>query len=96
MTSKTAILDFIKRRWSQDSHWIDGNCLWFATILRLRFPEVIICYLPIPGHFVVEFQGEYFDWTGLVEIGKQPVYVFTELMKIEPNYTQRILEACWD
>lgn len=92
---KIDILDFIKRRWTRDSNWTNGNCMWFAIILKLRFPEVEVCYLPIPGHFVVEFNKEYFDWTGQVEVSNQPVNNFFELMKEDPLYAKRIIEACW-
>ena len=29
--------DFIKRRWAQDSNFLEGNCLYFSYILKLRF-----------------------------------------------------------
>ena len=40
MTKEEQILAFIKRRFSQDCNWIDGNCYYFATILKTRFPEL--------------------------------------------------------
>jgi hypothetical protein len=53
MTSTNEILEFIHRRFPQDCHWLDGNCFWFALILKKRFPNVEIFYFPIQGHFVV-------------------------------------------
>lgn len=65
--------DFIKRRWQIDSHFLDGNCLWFATILTIRFPELEIYYLPIQGHFIVGKDNTYYDWTGKLKLEEKPI-----------------------
>lgn len=46
------ILDFIRRRFSKDNHWHDGNCYWVAYILSEEFSCLGIAYLPADGHFV--------------------------------------------
>jgi len=61
------ILEFIKRRFSTDCNWTTGNCYYFATILLSRFPEGIIYYDVIYGHFIFKYEGFYYDWTGCVE-----------------------------
>ena len=38
------VLEFIRRRFLQDCHWRDGNCYYFALILKDRFPESRIVY----------------------------------------------------
>jgi hypothetical protein len=84
MTSTNEILEFIHRRFPQDCHWLDGNCFWFALILKKRFPNVEIFYFPIQGHFVVGLKTVkntlqnlnteiiYFDWTGIVIPEEEP------------------------
>ena len=59
------ILNFIKRRWSIDANWTNGNCFWFAKILQLRFPQLQIYYLPIIGHFITSDGENYYDWNGI-------------------------------
>ena len=62
------ILDFICRRFPTDCHWLDGNCYYFAVILKARFPNGKILYDAINGHFVFLFNGKCYDWTGEVEV----------------------------
>lgn len=59
------ILDFIQRRFQKDCNWVDGNCYYFAIILKDRFPEGKIFYDVIHGHFVFEYQDELYDWNGI-------------------------------
>ena len=89
------ILEFIKRRWSKDSHWTDGNCLWFATILKLRFPEVEIYYLPIEGHFVVGYDNQFYDWTGRLQLEEKP-YLFSKLKEEDPLYYNHLIRDCFN
>ena len=89
------ILDFIKRRWTKDSHWTDGNCLWFANILKLRFPEVEIYYLPIEGHFIVGFEGQFYDWTGHLLLEEKP-YLFSDIKESDPPYYNRLIRDCFN
>lgn len=58
------VVEFIKRRFLNDSHWVDGNCFYFAVILKARFPEGIIYYDVVMGHFIFKYNGEFFDWNG--------------------------------
>lgn len=60
------IIEFIKRRFPNDSNWISGNCFYFATILKVRFPSGIIFYDVILGHFVFKYENDYYDWTGKI------------------------------
>jgi hypothetical protein len=38
------VIEFINRRWKKDANWLDGNCYYFALILKHRFPEGRIWY----------------------------------------------------
>ena len=87
------IIEFIKRRWQLDSHWLDGNCYWFAHILTARFQHLNIYYLPIDGHFVAGDGDNFYDWTGLITLQEKP-YLFSQLQIDEPNWYSRIIKDC--
>lgn len=64
------IIDFITRRfgpYDEDSEWMRCNCYYFATILNERFPGGHIYYDVVVGHFVYEYDGLYYDYSGLIE-----------------------------
>lgn len=61
------VLEFIRRRFKDDCKWTDGNCYYFAVILKDRFPEGHIYYDVINGHFMFWFEGKFYDWNGIVE-----------------------------
>ena len=61
------IVEFIRRRFPDNCHWLDGNCYYFALILLDRFPIGRILYDVIDGHFVCEIDGRKYDWSGVVE-----------------------------
>lgn len=71
------IENFIKRRWQINSHFLDGNCLWFAIILTTRFPDLKIYYLPIQGHFIAGKNNIYYDWTGKIQLEEKPIALET-------------------
>lgn len=90
------VQDFISRRWGEDSpRWTDGNCYWFAFILCERFPLLEMYYLPVSGHFVAGFDGEYFDATGTVEppLDDQPILLKT-INEKDPIWYSHILRDC--
>ena len=88
---KKEILDFIHRRWSKDSDWCNGNCLWFAFILHTRFPELKIYYLPIEGHFVVGYDDLFFDWCGVCELKEEPIE-FSKIQSIDNLWYDRLIK----
>ena len=63
---KNEVLDFIQRRFKDNCHWLNGNCYYFATILKNRFPKGKIYYDVISGHFIFWYQTQYYDWSGIV------------------------------
>ena len=93
MTKSEQIKTFVEKRFSQDCNWTSGNCFYFATILKTRFPELDIYYLPIVGHFVTGYEGKYYDYTGEVEIAETPIK-FSNLPISDPSYYARILRDC--
>ena len=50
MTRQEQIVEFINRRFPEESKWINGNCYYFAQILSIRFPELNLYYLSIFAH----------------------------------------------
>lgn len=62
------VIEFINRRFPRelDCHWLDGNCYYFAVILKARFPKGRIMYDPIDGHFLFNLNRKYYDFTGQV------------------------------
>lgn len=59
------VLEFINRRFKIDCNWVDGNCFFFAVILKSRFQDGEIFYDVINGHFVFKYQNNFYDWNGL-------------------------------
>ena len=83
----------MKKRFQQDCNWTSGNSFYFATILRTRFPELEIYYLPIVGQFVTGAEGTYYDYNGEVEVGETPIK-FSTMQISDPAYYARILRDC--
>ncbi len=50
------IIKFIKRRFPNDSNWLNGNCFYFAVILKNRFPKGVIFYDVVIDHFVFMYK----------------------------------------
>ena len=73
------VLEFIQRRFKDDCKWTDGNCYYFAIILKYRFPEGKIFYDVTWGHFIFEYLGQFYDWTGI----KNPDTYLVEWDKFE-------------
>ena len=88
------ILEFIKRRFETDCNWTNGNCYWFALILKKRFPKCKIYYLPIEGHFVVKYKGQFYDWTGIVELEEEPIK-FSKLKKMDTLWYSHLIRDCF-
>ena len=66
MTPPSEVLDFIKRRFPKDSNWTDGNCYYFAIILLARFPNAVIYYDTLKGHFFATIDSVPYDWNGII------------------------------
>lgn len=63
------ITDFINRRFhnakQSDANWLNGNCYYFALILKDRFNGEIY-YDVINGHFLTLINNTLYDATGIV------------------------------
>ena len=88
------VLDFIHRRFTTDCNWTNGNCYWFAIILKERF-NLKIYYLPVPGHFVAGDGEEFYDFNGRYDIeDNTPIIQFEELKVTDISHYQRLIENC--
>ena len=87
------IIEFINRRFPEDSNWLTGNCYYFSLILKDRFPEGSIYYDVINGHFVFKCEDNYYDWTG---IAKSNGYLieWDKFDEYDSNQKQVIIRDC--
>lgn len=63
------VIEFINRRFPKelDCNWCNGNCYFFAAILKARFPKGRIMYDVVDGHFLFNLNRKYYDFTGQVK-----------------------------
>ena len=93
---KEEIKDFINRRFSEDCHWLDGNCYYFAMILKTRFPHLEIVYLPVRGHFMAS-DGEYcYDYLGAWHEDdlNEVIIPLTTIFNQDPLVYNRLVRDC--
>lgn len=64
MNREEEILYFIGHFRKAVETFTTGCCYWFAYILKGRFPEAELIYLPVTGHFVSRIGGRFYDATG--------------------------------
>lgn len=89
------VLEFINRRFKKDCNWLDGNCYYFALILKDRFPSGRIWYDVIDGHFFFEYDGRYYDYLGFVDPRIVAHSVpWGEMDKYDPLVKERIVRDC--
>lgn len=91
------ILDFIdkfkfKHREELEMVFMNGNCYYFAVILRERFNGDIY-YLPILNHFVCKIGDLYYDVTGITTIDELP-YKWDSFAEYDDIQHKRIIEDC--
>ena len=91
------ILDFIKRRFSNDCSWTSGNCYYFALILKDRFDGTIL-YDVINGHFVTLIEQYMYDWNGIVdnvyECCKKQYIIWDDFDDYDSYQKERIIQDC--
>ena len=89
------VLEFINRRFPKDCNWLNGNCYYFALILKDRFPNGRILYDAIYGHFIFQLNGKAYDYSGeLVWPGGAYVVYWDDFDKYDPLLKQRIIRDC--
>lgn len=87
------VLEFISRRFKADCNWLNGNCYYFALILNNRFPGGTIYYDVIYGHFIYQYKGKYYDWSG--EINSNGYLVdWSKFDEYDSLQKKHIIEGC--
>ncbi len=91
------INNFIRRRFKKDCDWMNGNCLWFAQILRWRFPDDLdIYYEPVDGHFYAGAKDGsfFFDWVGVnTDLVNKPILLW-DIADEDPVWYSRLMRDC--
>lgn len=94
------VIDFIMRRWvipfsNYNTMWTDGNCYWFAVILKTRFPQLEIYYDEVAGHFVAGYGDNFFDINGDYMPNKpSDVVLFNNMKYGDTAHYNRVLKDC--
>ena len=87
------VIEFISRRFPIDSNWTDGNCYYFALILKDRFNGEIF-YDVIYGHFFVRIGNHYYDYNGLVDIKERKLVNWKNFDEYDSSQKNRIIRDC--
>ena len=87
------VLNFIHSRFPVDCRWTDGNCYYFAVILKDAFKGEIY-YDEVDGHFITLIDDKYYDWTGVVEVNSDYISRWETLQLVEPLRAERIIRDC--
>lgn len=88
------VIDFIHRRFPVDNKWLNGNCFYFAAILKARFPKGQIFYDVIRGHFIFKYNNEFYDYSGLAQYEKPILWEDILNGKYDNEVKDRIIKGC--
>lgn len=88
------IEEFIFRRFPDDCNWLSGNCYYFALILKDRFPEGIIVYDVIYGHFLLKVSRCVYDFKGKHNIAGKILIEWDKFDKYDPLVKTKIIRDC--
>lgn len=88
------IIEFIRARFPSDSNWLDGNCFYFSTILKARFPEGVICYDVIAGHFIFKYKEQFYDWNGQYSSETSYIVEWEKFDEYDIRQKERIISGC--
>lgn len=91
---KNKVLEFINRRFLKDCNWVTGNCYYFSVILKDRFPEGKIFYDVIYGHFIFQYENQFYDWTGICNLIDRKLVPWDEFEKYDHLQKERIIAYC--
>lgn len=87
------VLEFINRRFSDESRWVSGNCYYFAVILKERFNGVIY-YDVIYGHFITKINDKYYDNKGIVNLEERKLVKWDDFDDYDSLQKERIIRDC--
>ena len=90
------VLNFIEKRWVANKDiFLNGNCYWFARILKDRFDYLDIYYLPIEGHFVAcdEENHKMYDANGSFRYNEKAIPL-EKIKTNDENWYKRLVRDC--
>ena len=76
-----------------EDSFLNGNCYWFAYILKSRFGTGSIIYCQIDNHFLYKLSESYYDIRGKVH-PPQDATDWIQYMIDEPLDASRVLRDC--
>lgn len=90
------VLNFIKKfkfahKCELEEVFTEGNCYYFAIILKERFKNANIQYDPVYGHFVAKINNRLYDITGDVTETYTNVTPFED---VDESQKKRIIRDC--
>ena len=87
------IKDFIQRRFNTDSNWLNGNCYYFALILKDRFNGEIF-YDVIYGHFLTKINDNFYDYSGEADLRNRVLIKWDDFEDYDKLQKLRIIKDC--
>lgn len=98
------VLSFIKHFSSYGEDVINcfsnGNCYWFARILKDRFSKYYsstdIIYHPVENHFATYIDGDIYDITGIINDTVLNWYSWPYYKYIDSTHAHRLRRDCID
>lgn len=87
------VTEFMTNRFKYDCEWKNGNCYFFACILKERFPKGKIVYDLINCHFMFQLKNYYYDWINRYEKDEFPdtsIVIWNKYKSIDPTHYNRI------
>lgn len=75
-----------------EKSFTEGNCYWFAFILKKRFVRGQLVYHPVKGHFAYQVDNHIYDITG--EVDPVGFKLWSEYRRKELTQSKLIKRAC--
>ena len=89
------VQEFINRRFKIDCNWLNGNCYYFAVILKSRFTKGKIVYDVIDGHFMFKYNKKYYDFTGIVNVADEnKIIEWEHFEEYDKNVKKAVIKGC--
>ena len=87
------VTKFIDERFKADNDWTNGNCYFFALILKDVFKGKIF-YDDVWGHFVVKIGKEFYDWKGVYTKKDGNLISWKGLKEVDSTHYKRVKKQC--
>ena len=103
MYSKEDIINFInnfknrvKNTNEVENLFLNGNCYYFAIILKSRFPKMDIIYSTIDNHFMCLYDYHIYDIRGDITNIKSiyDLYLWDNYKNFDKTHYKRIIKYC--